>query len=153
MNSHIKNIQAREILDSRGNPTIEVDVLTENNILGRAAVPSGASTGKYEATELRDKDETRYLGKGVLRAVNNVNGEINSKDGFVIDFFEIDTIIKDKILPLIDHKLLNEIKGLENPTSEHLVKWIWSKIDNEFKGLHKIKLSEDHGTGIIYNGE
>ena len=82
-----------------------------------------------------------------------VNGEINSKDGFVIDFFEIDTIIKDKILPLIDHKLLNEIKGLENPTSEHLVKWIWNKIDNEFKGLHKIKLSEDHGTGIIYNGE
>tara|TARA_X000001036_G_scaffold189958_1_gene179067 strand:+ start:513 stop:1799 length:1287 start_codon:yes stop_codon:yes gene_type:complete len=77
MNSHVKNIIAREILDSRGNPTIEVDVLIGNNITGRAAVPSGASTGKYEATELRDKDNTRYMGKGVINAVNNVNGELN----------------------------------------------------------------------------
>ena len=77
MNSHIKNIHAREILDSRGNPTIEVDVLIGNDIMGRASVPSGASTGKYEATELRDKDNTRYLGKGVINAVNNVNGELN----------------------------------------------------------------------------
>lgn len=77
MNSHIKYIYAREILDSRGNPTIEVDVLIENNIMGRAAVPSGASTGKYEATELRDEDDTRYMGKGVINAVNNVNGELN----------------------------------------------------------------------------
>jgi len=77
MNSHIKNIHAREILDSRGNPTIEVDVLIGNNIMGRAAVPSGASTGKYEAAELRDKDKTRYMGKGVINAVNNVNGELN----------------------------------------------------------------------------
>ena len=76
MNSHIKNIQAREILDSRGNPTIEVDILIGNNITGRASVPSGASTGEYEAVELRDNDKTRYLGKGVINAVNNVNGEI-----------------------------------------------------------------------------
>ena len=77
MNSHIKNIHAREILDSRGNPTIEVDVLIENNIIGRASVPSGASTGKFEASELRDKDNNRYMGKGVINAVENVNGELN----------------------------------------------------------------------------
>jgi len=69
----IRNIKAREILDSRGNPTVEVDVVLENNILGRAAVPSGASTGIYEAYELRDEDDKRYLGKGVLNAVQNVN--------------------------------------------------------------------------------
>ncbi|MBN2881153.1 phosphopyruvate hydratase [Candidatus Woesearchaeota archaeon] len=69
----IKTIKAREILDSRGNPTIEVDVILENNIMGRAAVPSGASTGQHEAIELRDGDEKRYGGKGVLNAVQNVN--------------------------------------------------------------------------------
>jgi len=70
--SKIKNIIAREILDSRGNPTVEVDVYLESGVMGRAAVPSGASTGQREALELRDKDE-RFLGKGVLKAVNNVN--------------------------------------------------------------------------------
>jgi len=82
-----------------------------------------------------------------------IKGEINNKDGFVIDFFDIDKIIANRIIPLIDHKLLNEIEGLENPTSENLVKWIWNKIKSDFKGLHKLKLSEDHGTGIIYYGE
>ncbi len=71
--SAIKHITARQILDSRGNPTLEVDVITEDGFFGRAAVPSGASTGAYEAYELRDKDEKRYLGKGVLKAVANVN--------------------------------------------------------------------------------
>lgn len=71
----IKNVIGREILDSRGNPTVEVDVLLENGIVGRAAVPSGASTGEREALELRDKD-ARYLGKGVLKAVGNVNGPL-----------------------------------------------------------------------------
>ena len=71
--SFIASIHARQILDSRGNPTIEVDVLTENGVLGRAAVPSGASTGIHEAVELRDGDQTKYLGKGVLKAVENVN--------------------------------------------------------------------------------
>ncbi|MEL6944357.1 MAG: phosphopyruvate hydratase, partial [Bacteroidota bacterium] len=74
--SIILDIQAREILDSRGNPTVEVEVLTENGALGRAAVPSGASTGKYEAVELRDGDKSRFLGKGVLQAVQNVNEAI-----------------------------------------------------------------------------
>lgn len=72
----ITDIFAREILDSRGNPTVEVDVFLEDGSMGRAAVPSGASTGAYEAVELRDKDEKRYLGKGVLDAVNNVNNQI-----------------------------------------------------------------------------
>ena len=69
----IEKIVAREILDSRGNPTVEVDVVLENGVLGRAAVPSGASTGENEALELRDGDKNRYLGKGVLKAVENVN--------------------------------------------------------------------------------
>lgn len=76
--SKIKNIHAREILDSRGNPTVEVDVILESGALGRAAVPSGASTGVREALELRDKDE-RFLGKGVSKAVNNVNNMIREK--------------------------------------------------------------------------
>jgi enolase len=75
--SYITDIHARQILDSRGNPTIEVDVFTSNGILGRAAVPSGASTGIHEAMELRDGDKSRYLGKGVLKAVENVNTLIN----------------------------------------------------------------------------
>ncbi len=74
--SVIVDIRAREILDSRGNPTVEVEVLTENGVMGRAAVPSGASTGKYEAVELRDNDKTRYLGKGVLNACNNIDDKL-----------------------------------------------------------------------------
>jgi len=74
----IQRIIGREILDSRGNPTVEVDVILENGVMGRAAVPSGASTGIYEAHELRDGDKARYLGKGVLKAVSHVNNEINA---------------------------------------------------------------------------
>ena len=72
----IIDINAREILDSRGNPTVEVDVILEDGSLGRAAVPSGASTGAHEAVELRDGDPNRYSGKGVEKAVDGVNGEI-----------------------------------------------------------------------------
>ena len=74
--SVITDIHAREILDSRGNPTVEVDVILESGAFGRAAVPSGASTGAHEAVELRDGDKGRYGGKGVLKAVDAVNGEI-----------------------------------------------------------------------------
>ena len=74
--SMIIDIHAREILDSRGNPTVEVDVTLEDGTMGRAAVPSGASTGAHEAVEKRDGDKSRYMGKGVLEAVNAVNGEI-----------------------------------------------------------------------------
>ena len=76
MNSAIEKIYAREILDSRGNPTVEVDVSVQCGIMGRAAVPSGASTGDHEAIELRDEDETRYLGKGVRNVVNHINTTI-----------------------------------------------------------------------------
>src|SRR5215475_9547692 len=75
----IAQVLGREILDSRGNPTVEVDVVLADGTLGRAAVPSGASTGAYEAVELRDGDKQRYLGKGVLKAVRNVNDVIAPK--------------------------------------------------------------------------
>ena len=74
----IKDIRAREILDSRGNPTIEADVILADGTIGRAAAPSGASTGSREALELRDGDQSRYMGKGVKKAVANVNSQIRS---------------------------------------------------------------------------
>ena len=97
MKSHIKNIHSREILDSRGNPTVEVDLVLVNDILARAAVPSGASTGEFEAMELRDNDKKRYMGKGVLCAVNNINNEIrNALIGIdVNDQESIDNILID----------------------------------------------------------
>ncbi|HEX9252303.1 MAG TPA: phosphopyruvate hydratase, partial [Ignavibacteriaceae bacterium] len=72
----IVDVFGREILDSRGNPTLEVEVYLEGGVMGRAAVPSGASTGEHEAVELRDGDKSRYNGKGVLKAVENVNEKI-----------------------------------------------------------------------------
>ena len=77
--TYIAKLVAREILDSRGNPTVEVDVITDNGVMGRAAVPSGASTGVHEAVELRDDDKNRYLGKGVTRAVHNINNLLNEE--------------------------------------------------------------------------
>jgi enolase len=90
--SFIAQVQARQVLDSRGNPTIEVDVITSNGVLGRAAVPSGASTGKHEAVELRDNDAKVYMGKGVLNAVNNVNTAIAEelKGAYIFDQATID---------------------------------------------------------------
>src|SRR5699024_5149470 len=73
---YIHEVYAREVLYSRGNPTVEVEVITESGAFGTALVPSGASTGEYEAVELRDGDKDRYLGKGVLKAVENVNETI-----------------------------------------------------------------------------
>ena len=77
--ARIVNIHARQILDSRGNPTVEAEVLTENGVMGRAAIPSGASTGKHEAVELRDGDKRTYLGMGVLKAVHNIKKSINEE--------------------------------------------------------------------------
>jgi enolase len=97
--SFITNIVARQILDSRGNPTVEVDVHTSDGFMGRAAVPSGASTGKHEAVELRDGDKKKYLGKGVLKAVDNVNEtiaeelygwEVTDQNGIDTTLLEID---------------------------------------------------------------
>ena len=101
--SLIIDVHARQILDSRGNPTIEVDVLTENGAMGRAAVPSGASTGAHEAVELRDNDKSRYMGKGVLQAVANVNDKL-AKELQGMDVFEQNAI----------DKLMIEIDGTEN---------------------------------------
>ncbi|WP_432713715.1 phosphopyruvate hydratase [Pedobacter sp.] len=101
--SLIIDVHARQILDSRGNPTVEVEVVTENGNMGRAAVPSGASTGKHEAVELRDGDNKVYMGKGVLKAVDNVNNKIASElQG--VDVFEQN---------LID-KLMIDLDGSEN---------------------------------------
>ena len=101
--SLIIDVRARQILDSRGNPTIEVDVITENGILGRAAVPSGASTGMHEAVELRDGDKKVYLGKGVLKAVANVNDKI-ADELKGIDVFEQNAI----------DSLMIQLDGTEN---------------------------------------
>ena len=95
----IQSIHARQILDSRGNPTVEVDVFTENGAFGRAAVPSGASTGINEAVELRDGDKSKYLGKGVLKAVSNVN-DIIAPELVGMDVFEQNTI--DQIMIDLD---------------------------------------------------
>jgi enolase len=101
--SYITDIRARQILDSRGNPTVEVDVVTENGIIGRAAVPSGASTGKHEAVELRDNDKTVYMGKGVLKAVSNINDTIADQ--------LIGLNVNEQ--PFIDSRLI-ELDGTEN---------------------------------------
>lgn len=92
--SKIAKIKGREILDSRGNPTVEVDVVLQSGAMGRAAVPSGASTGEHEALELRDNDKSRYMGKGVTKAVNNVNTIIADKvTGQEPDFKAIDQLL------------------------------------------------------------
>ncbi|WP_227762286.1 phosphopyruvate hydratase [Zhaonella formicivorans] len=95
----ITDIFAREILDSRGNPTVEVEVFLEDGSVGRAAVPSGASTGAYEAVELRDNDESRYLGKGVMDAVNNVNVQIAPE---LVGMEALDQVGVDQMLLEID---------------------------------------------------
>lgn len=97
--SLIESIHARQILDSRGNPTVEVDVLTESGAFGRAAVPSGASTGTHEAVELRDGDKSRYVGKGVLKAVDNVN-TIIAEEVVGLDVFDQNLV--DKVMIALD---------------------------------------------------
>ncbi|UYZ62912.1 phosphopyruvate hydratase [Hymenobacter weizhouensis] len=97
--SIITEIHARQIFDSRGNPTVEVDVTTENGTVGRAAVPSGASTGKHEAVELRDDDKSQYMGKGVLKAVENVNSKIAEE---LIGFSVFEQGLLDKIMLELD---------------------------------------------------
>lgn len=97
--SLIENIHARQILDSRGNPTIEVDVVTSSGAYGRAAVPSGASTGTHEAVELRDGNKKQYMGKGVLKAVENVNNKIASE---VVGFSVFEQNLLDKIMLELD---------------------------------------------------
>lgn len=97
--SLIESVHARQILDSRGNPTVEVDVVTESGAFGRAAVPSGASTGTHEAVELRDNDKKKYVGKGVLKAVDNVNTKIAAE---IVGFDVFDQNLLDKIMIELD---------------------------------------------------
>src|SRR5438876_4506166 len=97
--SVIETVRAREILDSRGNPTLEAEVILADGSIGRAAVPSGASTGAHEAVELRDEDDTRYGGKGVLRAVDNVNDKIAPE---IIDMDATDQIGIDRLMIEMD---------------------------------------------------
>ncbi len=97
--SLIESIHARQILDSRGNPTIEVDVVTESGAYGRAAVPSGASTGTHEAVELRDNDKKKYMGKGVLKAIENVNTKIATE---LVGFSVYEQNLLDKIMIELD---------------------------------------------------
>ena len=99
MSASIEAVIAREIIDSRGNPTVEVDVYLDNGVMGRAAVPSGASTGAHEAVELRDGDETRFLGKGVLKAVDNVNEMIAPE---VINMYALDQVGIDHMMIDLD---------------------------------------------------
>ncbi|SES17886.1 phosphopyruvate hydratase [Psychrobacillus sp. OK032] len=103
----ITHLQAREVLDSRGNPTVEVEVFTESGAFGRAIVPSGASTGEYEAVELRDGDKSRYLGKGVLKAIDNVNNIISAE-------LEENFSVLDQVG--IDHAMI-ELDGTDNKGS------------------------------------
>lgn len=133
--SAILNIHARQILDSRGNPTVEVDVVTENGVLGRAAVPSGASTGIHEAVELRDDDKANYLGKGVLKAVSNVNSIINNelKGMYVTDQTLIDkTMLELDGTPNKGNLGANAILGVSmavahaaaQETNQHLFRYV-----------------------------
>ncbi|MDN5205128.1 phosphopyruvate hydratase [Fulvivirgaceae bacterium BMA10] len=97
--SLIESIHGRQILDSRGNPTVEVDVVTENGAIGRAAVPSGASTGKHEAVELRDDDKSKFLGKGVSKAIENINSAIAEE---LVGFSVFEQNLVDKIMIELD---------------------------------------------------
>ncbi|UCH66706.1 MAG: phosphopyruvate hydratase, partial [Ignavibacterium sp.] len=99
----IVDVLGREILDSRGNPTVEAEVLLESGVIGRAAVPSGASTGEHEAVELRDGDKNRYGGKGVQKAVDNINNRIADE---LIDF--------DAAEQVNIHQFLIDLDGTEN---------------------------------------
>ena len=106
----ITQLKAREIIDSRGNPTVEADVITSEGKVFRAAVPSGASTGIYEALELRDKDEKRYMGKGCLKAVENVHNLLQP----ALKGMDVTQQVK------IDKKMVEEIDGTQN-------EWGWCK--------------------------
>ena len=131
----IQNIHAREILDSRGNPTLEVEVTLSDQSCGRAAVPSGASTGEFEAVELRDNDPKRYLGKGVLKAVANVNGEIakavvglNPLDQKAVDQCMIELDGTENKSRLGANAILGVSLALAHAAAKHQQKWLYQYI-------------------------
>ncbi|MDR0410821.1 MAG: phosphopyruvate hydratase [Treponema sp.] len=137
--SIIDYVEAREILDSRGNPTIEVEVLLDDGCRGRAAVPSGASTGEHEAVELRDDDKSRYLGKGVLKAVENVNNVIADE---ITGFDALDQIDVDRTMIEIDGtenkaKLgANAILGVSMATARAAAKSLGISLYKYLGGIH-----------------
>ena len=128
MKTAIKDVLARQILDSRGNPTVEVDIVLEDGSFGRAAVPSGASTGEHEAVELRDGDKTKYGGKSVLKAVANVNGQIKKAIKGKAEWVRV------AIQNLIDEKFV----GIENGSRNAL----------NLKSLRPYRESDDGSAGI-----
>ena len=113
--STIKQVVGREVLDSRGNPTVEVDIITENGILGRAAVPSGASTGEHEAVELRDGGSS-YMGKAVGKAIDNVNNLIMLKSKYLEDpdGLNMEAMIQCSFLFTYYTDIYNKIKTINN---------------------------------------
>ena len=127
--SAIVDIIGREILDSRGNPTVECDVLLESGTMGRAAVPSGASTGSREAIELRDGDKARYLGKGVLKAVEHINTEICEA---VLGLDASEQAFLDRTLIDLDG---TENKAASAPTRRSPYRWRWRRAAAEESGL------------------
>ena len=120
--SRIVNIHARQVLDSRGNPTVEADVITENGVLGRAAVPSGASTGKYEAVELRDGDKGVYLGKGVLKAVHNVNTAIVEA---LVGMYVSDQLALDRTMIELDGTFITNLNIINKPKLINVYRHLW----------------------------
>ena len=88
-----------------------------------------------------------------FKIIIEVEGEINKETGFVMDFYDIDKIVKANIIDKIDHKILNEIPGLENPSSEYLSIWIWEHLISQLPLLSKVSVSEEHGTGMEYKGK
>ena len=135
----IAGVKGREILDSRGNPTVEVDVTLDGGVRGRAAVPSGASTGQREALELRDGDKTRYLGKGVRNAVRNVNGGIagalvgREADQRSVDRFLIELDPKDEAWAAVKVK---PVRALERPVTLAEI-----KADKKLADIELVRLS------------
>ena len=139
--TEIVEIRAREILDSRGNPTVEADVFLADGVMGRAAVPSGASTGEHEAVELRDGDKSRYMGKGVLKAVANILDEIEPA------LLGMDATDQSAV----DHKMI-ELDG--TPTKGRLGD-VYKRQETTQGGLIRFSLTERElsgGTGLVENG-
>ncbi len=146
MSTKIVKVHARQVIDSRGNPTVEADVILEGDLLGRAAVPSGASTGEHEALELRDGDKSKYLGKGVLKAVANVNGEIAKA---VAGFDAADQRGLDHTMIMLDNTPTksrlgaNAILAVERPQRQSLAcsddeHFEWRRARGQFRGLSGI---------------
>ena len=139
----IRDVKALQILDSRGNPTIQVEVITEDGYVGKASVPSGASTGSFEAVELRDGDKTRFMGKGVQKAVENVNKKISKK---LIDMNAYDQKKVDEMLIELDDTPnksnlgANAILGVSLATAKAAAQSLGMELYNYIGGINAHEL-------------